>query len=157
MSFSLWTTYWLLVAWMPKNTINWNFNQNTTISFQEIAFEMLFAKWYPFCSDFNIFTHGCMKMCCLIMYWVIKHWAINISICKTYSISTNAGILLIRPLLGTNFSEISIAIHTFSFTKMHFKMSSGKCRPFCLGLNVLRVKTTPVPNQYSELPVCLGG
>ena len=49
---------------------------------------------------------------------------------------TNAGILLIRPL-ETNFSEIFIAIHTFSFKRMHLKMSSGKWRPSCFGLNVL--------------------
>ena len=49
---------------------------------------------------------------------------------------TNAGILFIGPL-GTNFSEILIEIHTFSFKKMHLKMSSGKWWPFCLGLNVL--------------------
>ena len=52
-------------------------------------------------------------------------------------IRTNAGILLIGPI-GTNFSEILIKIHTFSFKKMNLKMSSGKCRPSCLGLNVLR-------------------
>ena len=51
-------------------------------------------------------------------------------------ISTNAGILLIEPL-RTNFSEISIEIHTFSFKEMHLKMSSGKWRPFYLDLNVL--------------------
>ena len=49
---------------------------------------------------------------------------------------TNAGILLIGPL-GTNFNEILIKIYAFSFKKMHLKMSSGKRRPFCLGLNVL--------------------
>ena len=49
---------------------------------------------------------------------------------------TNAGILLIEPL-GTNFSEILIGIHKFSFTKMRLKMSSAKWRPFCFGLNVL--------------------
>ena len=49
---------------------------------------------------------------------------------------TNAGILLIGPL-GTNFIEILSEIHTFSFKKMHLKMSPGKCRPFWLGLNVL--------------------
>ena len=38
---------------------------------------------------------------------------------------TNDGILLIGPL-GTNFSEIFIAIETFSFKKKHLKMSSGK-------------------------------
>ena len=49
---------------------------------------------------------------------------------------TNAGILSIGPL-GTNFSEILIAIQTFSFRKMHLKMSSAKWRLFCLGLNDL--------------------
>ena len=49
---------------------------------------------------------------------------------------TNAGILLIGSL-GTNFSEIFIEIYTFSFKKMYLKISSGKWRPFCLGLNVL--------------------
>ena len=50
---------------------------------------------------------------------------------------TNAWILLIGPL-GTNFSEILIEFLTFSFTKMHFKVSSAKWRPFGLGLNVLK-------------------
>ena len=49
---------------------------------------------------------------------------------------TNVGILLIGPL-GTNFSEMLIEIHTFSFKKIHLKMSSGKWRPFWLALNVL--------------------
>ena len=49
---------------------------------------------------------------------------------------TNDGILLIEPL-GTNFSEISSEIHTFSFKKMQLKMLSAKCCPFHLGLNVL--------------------
>ena len=51
---------------------------------------------------------------------------------------TNAGILLIGPL-GTNPSEILSEIYTFSLKKMHLKKSSGKWRPFCLGLNVLTV------------------
>ena len=38
---------------------------------------------------------------------------------------TDAGILLIGPL-GTYFSEILTGIQTFSFKKMHLKMSSGK-------------------------------
>ena len=49
---------------------------------------------------------------------------------------TNGGILLIGPL-GTNFNEILIKIQTFLSRKTHLKMSSGKWRPFCLGLNVL--------------------
>ena len=49
---------------------------------------------------------------------------------------TNAGIMLVGHL-GTNFNEILIKIHTFSFKKMHLNMSSAKWRPFCLGPNVL--------------------
>ena len=53
----------------------------------------------------------------------------------------NAGLLLIKPL-GTNFSEISIGIQTFSFMKMHLNMSA-KWSPLCLGLNVIRqIQTT---------------
>ena len=49
---------------------------------------------------------------------------------------TSAGILLIEPL-GTNFSEVSIRIQTFSVKKMLLKMASAKWRPIFLGLNVL--------------------
>ena len=52
-------------------------------------------------------------------------------------------ILLIRSL-GANFSEISCEMLTFSFKKMHLKLSSVKWRPFCLGLNVLRCDYVPV-------------
>ena len=47
---------------------------------------------------------------------------------------TNAGILLIWPL-GTNFNEMLIEIHAFSFKKTGLKMSSAKWRLFGLGLN----------------------
>ena len=50
---------------------------------------------------------------------------------------TNAGILLIQTL-GTNFNDFLSEIGAFSFKKMHLKMSSGKWRPSCFGLNVLR-------------------
>ena len=55
-------------------------------------------------------------------------------------IRTNDGILFIGPL-GTNFNEILIEIHTFSFKKMHLKMSSAKRRLFRLGLNVLNTNS----------------
>ena len=55
---------------------------------------------------------------------------------------TNAGILLIGAL-GTNFSEILIEIHAFSFKKIHLKMSSAKWRPFCLSLDVLKTGFPP--------------
>ena len=50
---------------------------------------------------------------------------------------TNAAILLIWTF-RTNLSEIFKEMHTFSLKKIHLKMSSGKWRPFCPGLNVSR-------------------
>ena len=72
---------------------------------------------------------------------------------------TNAGTLL-NQTLGTNFSEILRKIHTFSFKKMHMKMSSGKCRPSCLGLDVFKIETkfhskpTDKPTFICGLPQC---
>ena len=57
-------------------------------------------------------------------------------------IRINAGILLIEHI-RTIFNETLIETQTFSFKKMHFKMSSGEYRPFCLGLNVLIVPISP--------------
>ena len=61
---------------------------------------------------------------------------------------TNDGILLIRTF-RTHFSEIVSEIHTFSFKKMHFKMSSGKWRPSCLGLNVLTLIPAWISNHMN--------
>ena len=52
-------------------------------------------------------------------------------------ISTNAWILLIGPL-RINFNEILIEIRTFSFKKIHLTLPSGKWRPSCLCLSVLK-------------------
>ena len=63
---------------------------------------------------------------------------------------TNPGILLIGHL-GTSFSEILIEIHTFSFKTIDFKMSSGKWRRSCLGLNVLTHWGLRIHVCFSEL------
>ena len=65
-------------------------------------------------------------------------------------IRTNAVILSIGPL-GTNFSEILIKIITFSFKKMRSKVSSGKRRPSCLGLNVLNQFWLVVDGAHSNI------
>ena len=52
--------------------------------------------------------------------------------------------------LGTNFSEILNKIHTFPFKKMYLKISSGKLRPFCLGLNVLMGNNSLPPWQIKS-------
>ena len=67
------------------------------------------------------------------------HWSDNGLLPDRHQavIWTNAGILLIGPL-GRSFGWIVIKNHIFPFKKMLLKMSSGKWRPFCLGLNVLK-------------------
>ena len=66
---------------------------------------------------------------------------------------TNDGLLLIGPS-GTNFNEILIGIQTFSFKKMHLKISSAKWRSIWLGLNVLSdiytVKTSVVNERQNK-------
>ena len=100
-----------------------------------------------------VITHYAIPWCYLLMHVLITHWGRVTHICvgkltnigsdnglspgrRQAIIWTNAGILLIGPL-WTNFSEISIESITFSFKKMHLKMSSGKWRAFFLGLNVI--------------------
>ena len=82
--------------------------------------------------------------------WTLTHWGRVTHICvskltiigshnglspdrRHAIIWTKAGILS----SGTNFGEILIEIDVFSFQKMHLKMSSVICRPFCPGRNVL--------------------
>ena len=103
---------------------------------------MLWCTTQPGISDFST------NMLCLTHWGRVTHICVNkLTIIGSDNglspgrrqaiIWTNVGILLIGPL-GTNFSEILIEIKTFSFKKMHLKMSSGKWQPSCLGLNVLR-------------------
>ena len=67
---------------------------------------------------------------------------------------TNTGIFLIEPI-RRNFSEILIAIYTFSFKKIHLKMSYGKCRPFCLGLYMLKSYGSYLMHKHSpDRTVC---
>ena len=41
-------------------------------------------------------------------------------------------------------NEILLGIQTFSFNKMHLKLSSAKCRPFCSGLVAFSDSTTSI-------------
>ena len=70
--------------------------------------------------------------------WNNHHWFRRwLVACPVPTITrTNTGILLIGSL-GTDFSDILIKIYTFLLKKMHMKMSPGKWRSSCLGLNVL--------------------
>ena len=97
--------------------------------------------------------YGMQQPCLLfsLNHWgrVTHIWVNNLSIIGSDNglllgpyqalIQTNTGILLIEHL-RTNFSEILIEIHTFSFKNKQFKMSSAKWRPFCLGLIALTLQ-----------------
>ena len=54
-------------------------------------------------------------------------------------IGTNAGILLIEPLV-TNFGEILIESHIFELEKMQLKLLFVKWQTFCIGLNVVMMQ-----------------
>ena len=96
----------------------------------------------------NISCHANAFDCQLTHWGRVTHMCVSkLTIIGSYNglspgrrrafIWTNVGIWSIRPL-EINFSDILFGIQTFSFKKMHLQMSSAKCRPFCLGLNVLR-------------------
>ena len=114
------------------------------------------------CDCFRVFNDSTSTCCDLLLFWSNNA---NIWASKLRSIGsdnglppgrrqaiiwTNAGILSIGPL-GTNI-EILIEIHTFSFKKMHMKMSSGKWRLFCLSLGV--IYKHPFSFHYVRLYIC---
>ena len=103
---------------------------------------------YIHCYGYHEFIIRCMHT---ISSKPLTHWAWVTHMCNLTIIGsdnglspgrrqviiwTNAGILLIGPL-GKNLIEMLIEIHTFSFMKMHLKVSSAKWQLFCLSLNVL--------------------
>ena len=111
-------------------------------------------KWFNQRSKLFHVRWGCRVQGYNLVLYRLTHWGRATHICvgkltiigsdnglspgrRQAIIWTNAGILLIGPL-GTNLSEILIGIQTFSFRKMHLKISSEKWRPFCLGLNELK-------------------
>ena len=104
----------------------------------------LFEKWSPYTG--YCLTHWVRAMhICVSKLTIIGSGKGLLPGRRQAIIWTNAGILLIGPL-RTNFSEILIEIHKFSFKKMHLQMLSGKWRPFCLSLNVLN--TVWLPSTY---------
>ena len=132
--------HWLIVIWTLRNKLKWNSNWNSNISIPESAFENAVFKMVANISGFNVLTH-----------W---SWVTHICVSKLTIIGSDNGLSPVQcqaiiwtndeisliGTLGTNFSEFFIEMRTFSFKKIHLKMSSGKWRPFCLGLNVLKAQ-----------------
>ena len=67
------------------------------------------------------------------VYCIEAEWRIQALVNYTSLVQ----IMLIWPL-GTNFGEILIEMHIFSFNKNNLKMPSGNWRPFCLGFKVFK-------------------
>ena len=147
-----WFRQWLVVCLVPSQYLNQccimstgplgtNLSQIVfeiqIFSFKKMHLKMLSGKYQPICLSLNVLTHWGRVTHICVAYLTIIASDNGLSPSQRQAIIwTNAGILLIRPL-GTNFSEILIDIHTFSFKKMHLKMLFAKRRPFCLNLNVL--------------------
>ena len=96
-----------------------------------ILFFFLIVLWIllPSFVQFSLTHWGQVTHICIIKLTLIGSDNGLLSGRHQVIIWTNDGILLIGPL-GTNFCEILITIHIFSFKKMHWKMSSAKWRPF---------------------------
>ena len=83
--------------------------------------------------------HICVWHCVPV---IMRPWLLQIMACRLFAANlrqaivwtnqANVDLLLIRPS-RSNFSKTQ----RFSFKKIHLKMSSAKCQPFCLILNVL--------------------
>ena len=93
---------------------------------------------------FKIQTFSFKKMhlnqCFIIVNWTNRRSTLQSNCIQNFHsrkcIWTNTVLLSIGPI-GTNFSQIICKIQTFSFKKMHLKISPEKCWPFCLSLNGL--------------------
>ena len=46
--------HWNIVNWTLGNKLQWNFNHNSYIFFQEMHLKMSSGKWQPFCLDLNV-------------------------------------------------------------------------------------------------------
>ena len=127
------SSYEIALMWMPQNTFD---NESRLVQSMAWCCQATSHYFITRPQQVNTLTHwGRMTHICISKLTIIgSDNGLSPGRCHTI-IWTNAGILSIWPL-GTNFSEILIEIHTFSFRKIHFKMS-GKWQPFFLSLNVL--------------------
>ena len=103
--------------------------------------------------------YGLITLAMIMITW--QHVMLLLCVCSIYDIYSlpsvviitwfsNTGILLIG-LLRTNFNDILIEIHIFSFNKTHLKMSSVKRWPFCVSLIVLRQNIDQTFNALDTL------
>ena len=132
----------------------------------------MLIKWQAIIWTNDVLAYWCICIYVSLSLGELTHWGRVMHICvskltlidsdnglsperRQAIVWTNAGILLIGPW-GTNFNEILIEIHTFSFKKMRLKVSSAKLRPSCLGLNVLRLVHLPQYFTHKSISILVG-
>ena len=131
----IWTNAGILLIGPLGTNVSEILIEIQTFSLKKIRLKMLSAKCCSFRLSLNVLTHWGWVMCFTKLTIICSNNGLSPGRCQAI-IWTNAGILVIRTI-ESNLSEIFVEIHTFSFKKMHWKMSSGKWQPFCLSLNVL--------------------
>ena len=110
--------------------LHWNVNQHTIV-FVKNASEMLFEKCLSFLQTSVLLTHwGRVTNICVSN---LDHHKMACHLIGAKPISQPMlPHFQLDPILETNFSDSLFRFQKFS-TKMQLKMSSAKCRPFCLG------------------------
>ena len=121
---------------------------------QRLFIHLFFFLFFFFSEDYTSWQSYCqslqdqwVKMSALLL----THWGQVTHICvdKFAIIGSDNGLspgrrqdiiwtsdsILLIALLGTNFNELLIEIHTFSFKKINLKLLAGKWWLFCFSLN----------------------
>ena len=101
--------------------------------------------------SFDSFPLSAAHMC-----YKIGSALVQVVACRLFGATPLSKPMLFYYLLDPNKEqscEILIKIHTFSFKKMALKISSGKCRKFCLGTNVLQERFFQRDSKYLIHPV----
>ena len=110
-------------SWMKMFEFRFKFHRSLFLRVQLTIFQHWFRKWI----GIDQATSHYLKQ------WCLDYWRIYASL----GLSD-----VIRPL-GTNFNAVLIEIQIFSFRKLHLIISYAKWQPFCLSLNMLRLKQGP--------------
>ena len=108
----------------------------------KVQMKMSSAKWQLFCPSINVSTHRskgkllpfCRRHCQMHVYFAPRIQLTYLPLVPHICVGELdqrwfrwwLGHILSLALVGTNFSDIRLAIHNFSFMEMHLKISSAK-------------------------------
>ena len=109
----------------------------TEIMIEKQGTHSVYIKASHWLTHWGWLTHMCIGNLAIIG----SHNGLSPGQCQAI-VRINAGILLIGPF-GTNVSEISIEVHTFSMIEMHIKNVILKMAVICLSLGVLMMFSLP--------------